>query len=244
VSDASQKPYREVMRRRHLVLGLCALPLAFACGSSDASVPAQAAAQSSPAPRAEPVDRSPGTTRAEGQAEAIFAGGCFWCMEAAFEAVPGVTAVVSGYTGGRESSPTYEEVSRGDTGHFEAVRVIYDPARSSYADLLAMYIRNIDPTQANGQFCDRGDQYRSVIFVRDAEERRLAERAIAQANERLGRRIATEIRDVGPFWVAESYHQDFYRTQPERYTRYRLACERDSRLHELWGAEAGGHGAP
>jgi peptide-methionine (S)-S-oxide reductase len=222
-------------------IALLALTLAACSGEADAS-PSPPRRAPSPPPRAAAhhgTERAPAPPA--GRAEAIFAGGCFWCMEAPFESVEGVDAVLSGYTGGHVDSPAYEEVSRGGTGHLESVRVVYDPSRVSYAALLDVYVHNIDPTQANGQFCDHGNQYRSAIFVHDAAERRLAEQALEQAHARLGRTIVTEIHPVGPFWVAEGYHQDFYRTHPARYTSYRNGCGRDARLRELWGADSGGH---
>jgi peptide-methionine (S)-S-oxide reductase len=175
---------------------------------------------------------------AEGQAEAIFAGGCFWCMEKPFETVPGVVSVTSGFTGGDVPGATYDEVSRGGTGHFEAVRVVYDPTRVSYAALLEVFFHNVDPTQGDGQFCDRGDQYRSAIFVHDARERDEARAALKRAHATLHAPVVTQILDVVPFYVAEDYHQDFYRTHPERYTSYRLGCGRDARLRALWDESA------
>lgn len=173
-----------------------------------------------------------------GQAEAIFAGGCFWCMEGPFEAIDGVSSVTSGYTGGPTAGPTYEQVSSGSTRHAEAVRVVYDPARVSYERLLEVYWRNVDPTQRDGQFCDRGPQYRTGIFVVDAEQRRLAEASKRAIASRLGRPVVTEIVDATPFWVAEDYHQDYHRTHPARYRSYRAGCGRDRRLRELWGPAA------
>ncbi|HJL14447.1 MAG TPA: peptide-methionine (S)-S-oxide reductase MsrA [Sandaracinaceae bacterium LLY-WYZ-13_1] len=174
----------------------------------------------------------------EGQAEAIFAGGCFWCMEGPFERIDGVSSVTSGYTGGSVEGPSYEQVSRGGTGHAEAVRVVYDPDRVDYARLLEVYWHNVDPTQSDGQFCDHGDQYRTAIFVVNDEQRRLAEASKRRVREELGRRVVTEIVDAEPFWVAEDYHQDYYRTHPTRYRRYRAGCGRDRRLRELWGEDA------
>ncbi|MCZ7680518.1 MAG: peptide-methionine (S)-S-oxide reductase MsrA [Sandaracinaceae bacterium] len=206
-----------------------------------AFVAALLAACSSPAsPTTEPAR----TLRAEpvspDLAEAVFAGGCFWCMEAPFEQLDGVLGVVSGYTGGRSEGPTYAEVSSGGTGHAEAVRVLYDPRRVSYARLLEVYWHNVDPTQVDGQFCDHGDQYRTAIFVVSEEQRRLAERSRERVREQLGRAVVTEIVDAGPFWVAEAYHQDFHRTSPVRYRTYRASCGRDARLRALWG-EAAAH---
>lgn len=176
-----------------------------------------------------------------GQEVAIFAGGCFWCMERPFEDIPGVISVLSGYTGGRVEGPSYDEVSAGRTGHAESVRVLFDPARVSYAQLLEIFWHNVDPTQANGQFCDHGTQYRSEIFVTSPEQRRLAEASLARVRQTIPGTIATEIRDAVPFWIAEDYHQDFYRTHPARYAEYRLGCGRDAQLRRLWGDLAGGH---
>ncbi|MCA9488629.1 MAG: peptide-methionine (S)-S-oxide reductase MsrA [Myxococcales bacterium] len=173
-----------------------------------------------------------------GQAEAIFAGGCFWCMEAPFESIDGVDSVTSGYTGGRVQGPSYGEVSAGGTGHAESVRIVFDPARVSYADLLVHFWHNVDPTQRDGQFCDHGNQYRTEIFVVNAEQRRLAEASRAHAREELGRDIVTAITDAEAFWIAEDYHQDFYRTHPVRYHTYRQGCGRDARLRQLWGEAA------
>ena len=175
---------------------------------------------------------------------ATFAGGCFWCIETAFEGLPGVEAVVSGYTGGPQKNPTYDQVSAGATGHAEAVQVTYDPRRISYAQLLDVFWHNIDPTQSGGQFCDRGNQYRSAIFYKDANEKRLAEasrRALETTKQRFKEPIVTQIVPAGPFWPAEAYHQDFYRKDPIRYESYRLGCGRDRRLVELWG-KPGRHG--
>ena len=169
--------------------------------------------------------------------EALFAGGCFWCEETAFEGVPGVTAVVSGYTGGRTENPTYEEVSSGSTGHAESVRVTFDPAKISYQRLLEIFWHNVDPTQANGQFCDHGYQYRSAIFYRNETQKKLAleSRARIVASGRIKQPIVTEIVAASTFYPAEEYHQDFYKKNPVRYHEYRLGCGRDARLRELWG---------
>ena len=177
-------------------------------------------------------------------AKATFAGGCFWCMETAFEGLPGVTAVISGYTGGFKKHPTYEEVSAGSTGHAESVQITYDPRRISYAQLLDIFWHNVDPTQSNGQFCDHGTQYRSAIYYADSTERRQAEasrRAIENAPQRFKGPIVTQIVAAAEFWPAEEYHQDFYRKDPVRYQSYRLGCGRDRRLVQLWG-KPGRHG--
>jgi peptide-methionine (S)-S-oxide reductase len=179
----------------------------------------------------------PAPPPADGLAVATFAGGCFWCMQPPFDALPGVVATLAGYTGGRTRQPTYEEVSAGGTGHAEAVRITYDPARVSYTDLLTVFWRNVDPTRADGQFCDRGRQYRTAIFVADDTQRRLAEeskRALAESG-RLAQPIVTEIVAATEFWPAEDYHQEYYRKNPVRYHFYRFTCGRDQRLKELWG---------
>ena len=177
---------------------------------------------------------APGTARA-GRAEAVFAGGCFWCTEADFDKIPGVIATTSGYTGGTLRNPTYEQVSAGGTGHIEAVRVTYDPARVSYATLAARFIRTVDPLDAGGSFCDRGHGYRSAFFVRDAAQRRIAETILARTAARLKARVATLVLPAATFYPAEGYHQDYYRKNPIRYRVYRLNCGRDARLRELWG---------
>jgi len=168
-------------------------------------------------------------------AVATFAGGCFWCMEAPFDALDGVTATTVGYTGGRTADPTYDAVSAGGTGHAESVQVTYDPSRVSYTTLLDVFWRNVDPTDAGGQFCDRGDQYRSAVFTHDAEQQRLAEASRAEVAKRLGRTIATAVVPATKFYPAEDYHQDYAKKNPIRYRFYRTTCGRDRRLKELWG---------
>lgn len=172
------------------------------------------------------------------EAIATFAGGCFWCMEPPFEALPGVSTVVSGYTGGTKENPTYEEVSAGGTGHAEAVLVRYDPAKLRYEDLLAVFWRNVDPTVSDRQFCDVGPEYRSAIFVHDASQRKAAEASRDEVAKRLGVLVQTEITDAGPFHPAEEYHQDYAKKNPLRYRYYRYNCGRDARLEEVWGAAA------
>lgn len=176
---------------------------------------------------------------APGESTATFAGGCFWCMETAFEGVAGIHSATSGYCGGTKPRPTYEEVGAGTTGHAESVQVIFDPRIISYARVLDLYWHNIDPFSAEGQFCDRGHQYRSVIFVHDAAQRRLAEQTKAKIEARFKRKVATEIVAYQSFWPAEIYHQDFYKKNPVRYHEYREGCGRDRRLEEVWGRDAG-----
>ena len=181
---------------------------------------------------------APPRPQAKGEvtAAAVFAGGCFWCTESDFDHMPGVIQTLSGYTGGRVANPTYEQVSAGGTGHIEAVRVVYNPRGVSYANLVERFFATIDPLDAGGQFCDRGDQYRSAIFVANATERRIAEAAKARVERRLGRRVATQILPRGAFYRAEEYHQDYYRKNPVRYRFYRWNCGRDARLEQVWGA--------
>jgi peptide-methionine (S)-S-oxide reductase len=173
-------------------------------------------------------------------ARATLAGGCFWCMEPPFEKLTGVVSVTSGYTGGQKPNPTYEEVSAGATGHAEAVEIVYDPQKVSYAQLLDVFWHNVDPTQADAQFCDHGRQYRTAIFTHDEEQRRLADESKKQVQARFPKPVVTEIVPASRFYPAEEYHQDFYRRNPVRYYSYRAGCGRDRRLKELWG-EAAGH---
>jgi peptide-methionine (S)-S-oxide reductase len=176
---------------------------------------------------------------AAGQAVATFAGGCFWCTEADFDKLKGVVATTSGYIGGKVPNPSYERVSAGGTGHAEAVEVIYDPQQVSYAQLLAFYWRTVDPTVKDRQFCDRGDMYRTAIFVRNAEERKLAEASKEKVAAELKQPIYTQIVDATPFYAAEDYHQDFYKKNPAKYKFYRWNCGRDQRLEQLWGKPKG-----
>ena len=168
-------------------------------------------------------------------ATAIFAGGCFWCMEADYEKQAGVTGVVSGFTGGTLPNPTY---SGNHQGHFEAVEVTYDPAIVDYAELLNVFWENVDPFDNQGQFCDKGPSYRSAIFPGNESEKVLAEQSKAKVAARFsGQTVYTEIRDRGQFWPVEEYHQDYYLKNPVRYKYYRWNCGRDQRLEQLWGAE-------
>ncbi|MFZ3154419.1 peptide-methionine (S)-S-oxide reductase MsrA [Pseudomonas sp.] len=168
---------------------------------------------------------------------AIFAGGCFWCTEADFDKVPGVLETTSGYIGGHVDNPTYEQVSAGSSGHIEAVRVRFDPNKTSYAQLLEAFWPTIDPVTANAQFCDRGPQYRSAIFYSTAEEQQLAEasKAALEKSARLPAPVVTEILAASTYYPAEDYHQDYYQRNPLRYTYYRNGCGRDQRLEQLWG---------
>jgi peptide-methionine (S)-S-oxide reductase len=172
-------------------------------------------------------------------ASAVFSGGCFWCTESDFDHIPGIVSTVSGYAGGRVANPSYEQVSAGGTGHLESVRVVYDPARISYQTLVARFFRTVDPLDGGGQFCDRGSQYRTAIFVANAAERRVAEATRARAAALLRKPIATLILPAGPFYAAETYHQDYYRKNPVPYRYYRYRCGRDARLAAVWGKSAG-----
>jgi peptide-methionine (S)-S-oxide reductase len=174
---------------------------------------------------------------------ATFAGGCFWCEEATFEGIPGVISVISGFSGGREKDPTYDWVSSGRTGHAESVDIVFDPRRITYAKLLDIYWHNIDPTEANGQFCDHGDQYRSAIFYRGESQRRKAEQSklAIEKSGRLKGRIVTKIVPFTRFYPAEEYHQDYSKKNPIQYNAYRMGCGRDKRLREIWGNEAPTH---
>jgi len=178
-----------------------------------------------------------------GMAVATFAGGCFWCMEPPFDKLAGVTATISGYTGGRTANPSYEEVSSGATGHAESVDVIYDPKKISYEKLLEVFWVNIDPTVKDRQFCDTGTQYRTAIFYHDDAQRKAAEasKAALDKSKPFKEPIVTQIVMAGAFYPAEDYHQDYYKKNPVRYNYYRLSCGRDARLKELWGSQAASH---
>ena len=168
---------------------------------------------------------------------AIFAGGCFWCVEEAFEKVPGVTKAVSGYIGGTVANPTYEQVAAKQTGHAEAVEVTYDPAKVSYAQLVDWFWRNIDPFDPNGQFCDKGSPYRSGIHYRGEAQQKIAEasKTALEASGRFKQKIVTELVSAGTFYPAEDYHQDYYKKNASRYQYYKFACGRAQRLEAIWG---------
>jgi peptide-methionine (S)-S-oxide reductase len=168
---------------------------------------------------------------------AVFAGGCFWCVESDFDTLPGVISTTSGYTGGHVANPSYEQVSANHTGHAEAVEVVFDPQKVSYAQLVEFFWRSIDPTTKDRQFCDAGSPYRSEIFVRGPEQRAVAEASLAalEKSKPFEAPIVTEITDAGEFYAAEDYHQDYYRKNPLRYSYYRYGCGRDARVKELWG---------
>ncbi len=170
---------------------------------------------------------------------ATFAGGCFWCMEPAFDKLDGVISTTSGYTGGRTKNPTYEQVTTGKTGHIESMQVRFDPSRVSYEELVWLFWHNVDPTQVNGQFCDKGNQYRTVIFVHNQDQQQIAQSTQKLVGDELGKRIATQIVAAGRFYPAEDYHQDYYRKNPTKYKFYRWNCGRDARLKVVWGQKAG-----
>jgi peptide-methionine (S)-S-oxide reductase len=180
---------------------------------------------------------APFSSQAAGTETAIFAGGCFWCTESDFDKVPGVVSTTSGYIGGQKENPTYEEVSAGGTGHAESVQIVYDPTKITYARLLELFWRTIDPTTPDAQFCDRGPQYRSAIFYMNDEQRQLAEasKAALEKNKPFTAPIVTEIVAATTFYPAEVYHQNFHERNPLRYRFYRWNCGRDQRLEELWG---------
>lgn len=215
------------MRNQHLIAIVASVSLVLVAGLSAAARPL-AKEQNTMAELPTPSGN---------QRLATFAGGCFWCMEHPFDELDGVVATTSGYTGGEEENPTYEQVSSGATGHAEAVRVLFDPERISYRELLGVFWRQINPTQKNRQFCDVGAQYRTAIFYHDDEQKALAEesRKELQAEDRFGGAIVTEIVPAGRFWPAEEYHQDYYRKNPLRYSFYRANCGRDQYLERVWG---------
>lgn len=173
---------------------------------------------------------APATTKT-----AVFAGGCFWCVESDFDKLPGVLATTSGYTGGHLKNPTYRDVTSETSGHLEAVEVRYDPAKVAYADLARFFFRHIDPTDAGGQFCDRGESYTTALFVASPAERAAAEGAKKNAAAALKKPVVTAVRDLTVFYPAEDYHQDYYKKNPARYQYYRAACGRDRRVKQLWG---------
>ena len=176
----------------------------------------------------------------DGLATVTFAGGCFWCVESDFDAVPGVVETISGYTGGTTANPGYKQVTKGGTGHREAVQIRYDPKQVSYERLLHIFWRSVDPTDGGGQFCDRGESYQTAIFAGNEEERRLAEasRDALEQSMVLDAPVVTPIEPAGEFWPAEDYHQDYYTKNPVRYRFYRFSCGRDSRVQQVWGRQA------
>ena len=190
---------------------------------------------------AEPMPPAAPTDAGEGLQRATFAGGCFWCMEAPFDKLPGVVRTTSGYTDGKVHQPTYKQVGYGDTGHTEALEVVFDPKKITYARLLEVFWHNIDPTVVDRQFCDVGNQYRTGIYVHDEAQRKAAEasrKALVESG-RLPGPVVTPVKAAAAFYPAEDYHQDFYKKNPSHYYRYREGCGRDARLKALWGDHAG-----
>lgn len=219
-----------------LILKTAAVLSSMPAKAADPRSGPQVAASSVPA--AEPAPQA--ASNPDGTAVAIFAGGCFWCMEPPYDKLDGVVSTTSGYIGGRADTATYEQVSAGGTDHAEAVKIVYDPAKVSYDRLLEVFWRNIDPVAVDRQFCDAGSQYRSAIFPLDAEQRAKAQASLdaLASSGRFSRPIATRIEPAAPFHAAEDYHQDYYMKNPYRYQFYRATCGRDNRLEEIWGAEA------
>ena len=221
-----------------LTLGYMWLQGAFLSRGPSSSSVAAAESQSTAAARQSATQRPTATVAPPGLAIATFAGGCFWCTEADFDKVPGVQATTSGYTGGHIQRPTYEEVSAGDTGHTEAVEVLFDPKVVTYETLLDHYWHNVDPFTRGAQFCDVGDQYRPAIFVRGPAQRAAAEASKVRMQQRFQKRIVVPIVDAPVFYRAEAFHQDYYKRHSAQYRFYRFGCRRDARLQEIW-EEAG-----
>jgi peptide-methionine (S)-S-oxide reductase len=217
------------MMIRSFPLGLALLLVLAACNTAPPDEVADAPA--------EPVSLDTEPTAAADTA--VFAGGCFWCMEPPYEKLDGVFSVVSGFDGGTSPNPTYNAVANGRTDYAEAVRVIYDPAVVDFATLVEVFWHNIDPLAVDRQFCDRGAQYRSILFYRNEEQRAVAEQSLETVRGLFDEAIATTVEPSTQFYAAEDYHQDFYRTNPDRYYSYREGCRRDARLEELWGDAAG-----
>ena len=178
---------------------------------------------------------TPAAAQTPQTASVTLAGGCFWCMEPPYDKTDGVISTTSGYSGGKTVKPTYEQVSAGSTGHLEVVKVEYDPAKVSFEKLLDVFWRNIDPLDADGQFCDKGSQYRSAIFFGNEKEKELAEMSKKQIADKLGQAVATDILPATEFYPAEDYHQDYYEKNPLKYKFYRYGCGRDARLETVWG---------
>jgi peptide-methionine (S)-S-oxide reductase len=218
------------MTRTRIPLALGALLLAACAGSTDLN-----AADAKSNAQTAPTSGLPATAIEGERGVAVFAGGCFWCVESAFDELDGVFSAESGYTGAAKKNPGYNEVAAGKTGHAEAVRVVFDPAKISYEKLVEIFWHNIDPFQANAQFCDSGSQYRSELFFSGEQQRAVAEKSLQAIQKQFDRPVVTKITEAGTFWLAEEYHQDFHRKNPARYFSYRLGCGRDKRLREIWG---------
>lgn len=215
--------------RAILIIGVAGVGLA-ACSQAQ-----------SPATVSSPTTTVTATAQSNGPtAKAVFAGGCFWCVESDFDKVPGVLSTTSGYTGGTTVNPTYRQVSSDTTGHAEAVEIVFDPAQVSYAQLVEHFWRTIDPTTKDRQFCDAGSPYRTAIFAQDDAQLQVAQdsRAALEKAKPFADPIVTEVVKAGPFYPAEEYHQDYYKKNPVRYGYYRTGCGRDARLTQLWGDAA------
>jgi peptide-methionine (S)-S-oxide reductase len=231
------------MKSAVLHTALCVLGLAVLAGAGFAAAePAGKSTTSAPAAQSAaaataPAARSDASAGHDASQHATFALGCFWSGEVTFEGRPGVISVTSGYSGGHKVNPTYEEVSTGLTGHYETVDIVFDPAKTSYAKLLDIFWHNVDPTQADGQFCDHGPEYHSMIFFHGDQQRQQAMESKQQieGSGRFKKPIATQIVAAGPFYPAEEYHQDFYKKNSQYYHEYRTGCGRDARLMQLWG---------
>jgi peptide-methionine (S)-S-oxide reductase len=226
------------MIRRRFVASLAAMLVALASCGGEREASARSVTPDAPGAATAGSD-APEVPTSDSLATAVFASGCFWCSEADFEKVPGVLDAVSGYSGGRVANPTYEQVSEGGTGHREVVQVRYDPRRVTYARLLDAFWVNVDPFDAEGQFCDKGFHYTAAIYTSVPDERRQAEASRAAVVRRLGRPVATAIVDAAPFYPAEGYHQGYAKENPLRYNYYRSRCGRDARLRAVWGRDAG-----
>lgn len=177
---------------------------------------------------------SAGFAKGENAETAIFAGGCFWCMHAEFEGLKGVTEVQSGYSGGHVKNPTYEQVSTGETGHIEVIKVTFDPEVLPYKELLKVYWSNVDPTDPDGQFCDKGSQYAAGIFYNSPAQKEAAEDSVKDVEKKLGTKVSTFLREAQPFYIAEDYHQSFYEKNELRYKLYKAGCGRDAKLKKIW----------
>jgi peptide-methionine (S)-S-oxide reductase len=218
-----------------------AVSLAVLFAACQPASPAEAGGPSSqpssqPAGKPKPKDPHVLAPDPPGMQVAIFAGGCFWCSESDLEPVHGVISVVSGYAGGKVIKPTYEQVSSGGTGHAEAVRVVFDPTKITYEKLVDTFLKTIDPTTPDRQFCDAGSQYRPALFPLNAEQKAIAEKAVNALKEsKKFATVAVTVEDPGQFWPAEEYHQDYYRKNTAVYKMYRNGCGRDARVEELWG---------
>ncbi len=219
------------MTRTRLSLALGALLLAACAGSTDLN-----AADASSSAKDAPTAGLPAMAMDGDRGVAVFAGGCFWCVESAFDDLDGVFSAESGYTGAAQKNPGYYEVAAGKTGHAEAVRVLFDPAKISYEKLVDVFWHNIDPFQADAQFCDTGSQYRSELYFSGEQQRSIAEKSLQAVQKRFDRPVVTKITEASTFWLAEEYHQDFHRKNPARYFSYRLGCGRDKRLRAIWGS--------